>query len=93
MYYKVHSFGAVSENAFWHALDLKQTSQFCVLKWITIIIIAGLWDSFLEMRIRLQKAIVVANKLPQKDEMAEFSSLRDTNLKEVYKQGTGNYKN
>ncbi|XP_015764097.1 PREDICTED: protein AATF-like, partial [Acropora digitifera] len=53
----------------------------------------SLWDSFLEMRIRLQKAIVVANKLPQKDEMAEFSSLRDTNLKEVYKQGTGNYKN
>ena len=54
---------------------------------------AGLWDSFLEMRIRLQKAIVVANKLPQKDEMAEFSSLRDTNLKEVYKEGRGNYKN
>lgn len=89
----MHSLGAVSEKALWQALDLKQTSQFCVLKWIIIIIIAGLWDSFLEMRIRLQKAIVVANKLPQKDEMAEFSSLRDTNLKEVYKQGRGNYKN
>lgn len=88
----MHSLGAVSEKALWHTLDLKQTSQFCALKWI-IIIIAGLWDSFLEMRIRLQKAIVVANKLPQKDEMAEFSSLRDTNLKDVYKQGTGNYKN
>ena len=89
----MHSLGAVSEKVLWQALDLKQTSQFCVLKWIIIIIIAGLWDSFLEMRIRLQKAIVVANKLPQKDEMAEFSSLRDTNLKEVYKQGRGNYKN
>ncbi|XP_074610508.1 protein AATF-like isoform X1 [Acropora palmata] len=50
----------------------------------------SLWDSFLEMRIRLQKAIVVANKLPQKEEIAEFSSLGDTNLKEVYKQGRKN---
>lgn len=89
----MHSLGAVSQNALWHALDLKQTSQFCVIKWTLIIIIAGLWDNFLEMRIRLQKAIVVANKLPQKDQVAEFSSLRDPNLKEVYKQGTWNYKN
>ena len=40
------------------------------------------------MRIRLQKALLVANKLPQNDQMAEFSSSGDKNLKEMYKQGT-----
>ncbi|XP_068758251.1 protein AATF-like isoform X2 [Montipora capricornis] len=47
----------------------------------------SLWDSFLEMRIRLQKALIVANKLPQPQQMTEFSTCGDKNLKEVYKQG------
>ena len=90
----MQSLGAVSENPLWHTFVLlvlrRGSDRFKTTKSILCsqIIIAGLWDSFLEMRIRLQKAIVVANKLPQKDQMAEFSSLRDKNMKEVYKQGT-----
>ena len=49
--------------------------------------IVGLWDNFLEMRIRLQKALLIANRLPQQEQMAEFNSSGDKNLKEVYKQG------
>ena len=46
-----------------------------------------LWDNFLEMRIRLQKALLVANRLPQKEQIEEFNSSGDKNLKDVYKQG------
>ena len=49
---------------------------------------AGLWDSFLELRIRLQKALLVANKLPQPKQIEEFKSSGDKNLKDEYKQGT-----
>lgn len=49
--------------------------------------IVGLWDNFLELRIRLQKALLIANRLPQQDQMAEFNSSGDKNLKEVCKQG------
>ena len=49
--------------------------------------IVDLWDNFLEMRIRLQKALLIANRLPHQDQMAEFNSSGDKNLKEVYKQG------
>ena len=49
---------------------------------------AGLWDSFLELRIRLQKALLVANKLPQQKQIEEFKSSGDKNLKDEYKQGT-----
>lgn len=49
---------------------------------------SGLWDSFLEMRIRLQKALLIANRLPQKDQLASFNASGDENLRESYKQGT-----
>ncbi|CAH3028593.1 unnamed protein product [Porites evermanni] len=48
----------------------------------------SLWDSFLELRIRLQKALLVANKLPQQKQIEEFKSSGDKNLKDEYKQGT-----
>ncbi|KAM7438426.1 hypothetical protein ABFA07_012045 [Porites harrisoni] len=47
----------------------------------------SLWDSFLELRIRLQKALLVANKLPQQKQIEEFKSSGDKNLKDEYKQG------
>ena len=30
---------------------------------------------------------MIANRLPQEDQLAEFNSFGDKNLKEVYKQG------
>ncbi len=48
----------------------------------------GLWDNFLEMRIQLQKALLIANRLPQQEQLASFNSSGDKNLKETYKQGT-----
>ncbi|XP_073229798.1 protein AATF-like [Porites lutea] len=47
----------------------------------------SLWDSFLELRIRLQKALLVANKLPQQKQIEEFKSSGDKNLKDEYKHG------
>ena len=47
----------------------------------------GLWDSFLEMRIRLQKALLIANRLPQHDQHASLNFSGDKNLKETYKEG------
>ncbi|XP_027052204.1 protein AATF-like [Pocillopora damicornis] len=47
----------------------------------------SLWDSFLEMRIRLQKALLIANRLPQHDQHASLNFSGDKNLKETYKEG------
>ena len=45
----------------------------------------GLWDSFLETRIRFQKALLAVNRLPQHNTLDKFEG--DKNLKETYKQG------
>ncbi|XP_031560566.1 protein AATF-like [Actinia tenebrosa] len=43
----------------------------------------SLWDSILEYRIRIQKAMMLANKLPQSDNINVFTSSNDINLKSV----------
>lgn len=47
----------------------------------------SLWDSFLEMRIRLQKALLIGNRLPQLDQHASLNFSGDKNLKDTYKEG------
>ena len=67
----------------------KKKKKMCIrLFYVSGFSFAGLWDSFLELRIRLQKALLVANKLPQQKQIEEFKSSGDKNLKDEYKQGT-----
>lgn len=60
--------------------------SYCELKELVPFLV-GLWDSFLEMRIRLQKALLIANRLPQHDQHASLNFSGDKNLKETYKEG------
>ena len=78
MYMKIEVAGC-STTCTWLYIRLFHVSAFSF---------AGLWDSFLELRIRLQKALLVANKLPQQKQIEEFKSSGDKNLKDEYKQGT-----
>ncbi|XP_032236243.1 protein AATF isoform X2 [Nematostella vectensis] len=46
----------------------------------------SLWDSFLEYRIKVQKALVLANKLPQHMDIQQFTACGDKHLSEAQQQ-------